>query len=37
VLLTADEVVLVVQGGSPDVVLRSPATDAPWGKDVLYR
>lgn len=37
VLVTADELVLVAAGGTPNVVLRSPATDTPWTRDVLYR
>lgn len=37
ILLTTDELVLVADGGSPDVALRSPATDTPWAKAVLYR
>lgn len=36
-LVTADELALVPEGGRPDVVLRDPAADAPWVKDVLYR
>lgn len=37
-LLTADEVTLVPEGGRPqDVALRDPAVDAPWQRDVLYR
>jgi hypothetical protein len=37
-LLTADEVTLVPEGGRPqEIVLRDPAVDAPWTRDVLYR
>lgn len=37
-LLTADELTLVPEGGRPSrIVLRDPAVDAPWVKDVLYR
>ncbi|MGI8535013.1 MAG: hypothetical protein ACR2K2_00675 [Mycobacteriales bacterium] len=37
-LLTADELTLVPEGGRPGrIVLRDPAVDAPWVKDVLYR
>lgn len=37
-LVTADEVTLVPEGGRPqDVALRDPAVDAPWQRDVLYR
>lgn len=37
-LLTADEVTVVPEGGRPqDVALRDPAVDAPWQRDVLYR
>jgi hypothetical protein len=37
-LLTADEVTVVPEGGRPqDVALRDPAIDAPWQRDVLYR
>ena len=37
-LLTADELTVVSEGGRPQViVLRDPATDPPWVRDVLYR
>jgi hypothetical protein len=37
-LLTADELTVVPEGGRPqDVSLRDPAVDAPWQRDVLYR
>lgn len=36
-LITADELALVPEGGTADVVLRDPAADAPWVRDVLYR
>lgn len=36
-LVTADELALVPDGGTPDIVLRDPAADAPWVRDVLYR
>lgn len=36
-LVTAEELALVPDGGTPDVVLRDPAADAPWVRDVLYR
>ena len=36
-LVTADELALVPEGGTADVVLRDPAADAPWVRDVLYR
>jgi hypothetical protein len=37
-LLTADEVSLVPEGGRPhEVVLRDAASDEPWQRDVLYR
>ena len=37
-LLTADEVTLAAEGGRPEeIVLRDPAADVPWVKDVLYR
>lgn len=37
-LVTADELALVPEGGRPEeIVLRDPASDAPWVKDVLYR
>jgi hypothetical protein len=37
-LLTADELTLVAEGGRPEnIVLRDPAMDQPWAKDVLYR
>ncbi|MCA1713279.1 MAG: hypothetical protein LC789_17220 [Actinobacteria bacterium] len=37
-LITADELTLVAEGGRPEqIVLRDPAADAPWAKDVLYR
>lgn len=37
-LLTADELALAPVGGRPqEIVLRDPAADAPWERDVLYR
>ena len=36
-LVTADELALVPEGGRPDLVLRDPAADVPWVRDVLYR
>ena len=37
-LITADELALVPEGGRPEqIVLRDPAIDAPWVRDVLYR
>ncbi|MCY7365346.1 MAG: hypothetical protein LH469_08590, partial [Frankiaceae bacterium] len=37
-LLTADELTLAAGGGRPEqIVLRDPAVDRPWVKDVLYR
>jgi hypothetical protein len=37
-LVTPDELTLVAEGGRPEeIVLRDPAADAPWVKDVLYR
>jgi hypothetical protein len=37
-LLTADEVTIVPEGGRPqDVALRDRAVDAPWQRDMLYR
>lgn len=37
-LMTADELTLAPDGGRPEeVVLRDPAADAPWLRDVLYR
>ncbi len=37
-LMTADELTLAAEGGRPEqIVLRDPAADAPWAKDVLYR
>jgi len=37
-LITADEVTVVGPGGRPQViVLRDPAADPPWVRDVLYR
>ena len=37
-LLTADELTLVPEGGRPErIVLRDRAVDAPWDRDVLYR
>ena len=37
-LLTADELTQAAEGGRPEeIVLRDPATDAPWVTDVLYR
>jgi hypothetical protein len=38
VLVTAEEVVLVREGGRPaEIVLRDPAPDESWERDVLYR
>jgi len=36
-LITAEELTLVPEGGRSDVVLRDPAVSDPWGRDVLYR
>ena len=37
-LLTAEELALAVEGGRPnEIVLRDPASDAPWLRDMLYR
>jgi len=36
-LVTADELAQVPEGGRSDVALRDPAVDSPWGRDVLYR
>lgn len=37
-LITADELTLVPAGGRPEqIVLRDPAADEPWLRDVLYR
>ncbi|MEX2290205.1 MAG: hypothetical protein WD794_07760 [Mycobacteriales bacterium] len=37
-LLTADELTLAADGGRPEqIVLRDPAADPPWVRDVLYR
>jgi hypothetical protein len=37
-LMTADELTLAAEGGRPElIVLRDPAADVPWVKDVLYR
>lgn len=37
-LVTAEELALVIDGGRPEsIVLRDPAVDEPWLKDVLYR
>ncbi|MCW2613999.1 MAG: hypothetical protein JWN08_993, partial [Frankiales bacterium] len=36
-LVTADELALVPDGGKPDLVLRDPAADQPWVRSVLYR
>lgn len=37
-LVTADEVTVVAEGGRPqEVALRDPAIEAPWQRDVLYR
>ncbi|MDQ6649501.1 MAG: hypothetical protein M3Z02_05225 [Actinomycetota bacterium] len=37
-LVTAEEVVMVGSGGKPaEIVLRDPAPDTPWVRDVLYR
>ena len=38
VLITADELALVPEGGRPEqILLRDPAADAPWLTNVLYR
>jgi hypothetical protein len=36
-LVTAEELALAAEGGTPEVVLRDAAVDEPWLKDVLYR
>ncbi len=36
-LVTADELTLVAEGGRTDLALQDPAADAPWVRDVLYR
>jgi hypothetical protein len=37
-LVTADELALAPDGGRPEqIVLRDPAADVPWVRDVLYR
>jgi hypothetical protein len=36
-LVTADELALVPEGGTAEVPLRDAAPDAPWVRDVLYR
>ena len=37
-LVTADELALAAEGGRPEeLVLRSPAVDEPWVRDMLYR
>ena len=37
-LITVEEVTVVGEGGRPQViVLRDPAVDPPWARDVLYR
>lgn len=37
-LVTADELALAADGGRPEkLVLRSPAVDEPWLRDMLYR
>jgi hypothetical protein len=36
-LVTADELALAAEGGTPEVVLRDPSGDEPWLRDVLYR
>ena len=37
-LVTAEELTLAVVGGRPnEIVLRDPASNAPWLRDVLYR
>ena len=37
-LVTPDELTLAPEGGRPEqIVLRDPAADAPWVRDVLYR
>lgn len=35
-LVTAEELTLVPEGGRNELVLRDPAVDAPWDRDVLY-
>lgn len=35
-LLTADELTLVPEGGRPDLVLRDPATEDPWSRAVPF-
>lgn len=36
-LLTADELTLAAEGGRPEqILLRDPAADPPWDRDVLY-
>jgi hypothetical protein len=36
-LVTAEELALAADGGTPELVLRDPAVDEPWLTDVLYR
>ena len=37
-LVTADELAMAAEGGRPEkLVLRSPAVDEPWLRDMLYR
>jgi len=37
-LMTADELTIVPEGGRPEqIVLRDPAAEPPWPRDVLYR
>lgn len=36
-LVTSEELALAAEGGTPQLVLRDPATEVPWLRDVLYR
>ena len=36
-LVTAEELALVPEGGRSELVLRDPVLDRPWDRDVLYR
>jgi hypothetical protein len=36
-LVTADELALVPEGGTAELPLRDPAVEEPWTRDVLYR
>ena len=36
-LVTPDELTLATAGRPHEIVLRDPAVDAPWLRDVLYR